>query len=556
MRPEPQTRAFPNLISEIEKGQIKIPQFQRDFVWSIQKSASIIDSILKGYPIGTFIFWRTKERLRSIRNIGGQNLPEIDGSESIDFVLDGQQRLTSLYACIKGVSIPRDDDGKRVDDFSKIYIDLAAEESDQIVKTDVINLEKSQVISIQDLLAGDFTVLAAYPSKYFDKLRLYKSRIESYQYSIIQIKDAPIDIATEIFTRINVEGKPLTLFQIMVAKTFDYEQKFDLSEKYEELIERLRPINYETISDATVLQVIALILDNECKRQSILRLDKQQFINIWPKAMDAIERAVEYFKNSYRIPVSQLLPYNALIVPFSYFFYHHKDKPTGDRKKLLEDFFWRCALSGRYSSSVESKLAQDVKRIEKILNGEQPLYEWGVDISPDFIIKHGWFSAGRSYVKAILCLYAYHEPKSFNDNSIINISNYWLKQANSKNYHHFFPRAYLKKQGVDEFNINNVLNITIVDDFLNKREISANSPSKYMKKFARVNKEIKNTMSTHLISDLEDFGIWENDYKKFMTKRAELVSEELSKRIIQLAIDDEGQANLVDDYEEEVTAAE
>jgi hypothetical protein len=179
-----------------------------------------------------------------------------------------------------------------------------------------------------------------------------------------------------------------------------------------------------------------------------------------------------------------------------------------------------------------------------------------VDISPDFIIKHGWFSAGRSYVKAILCLYAYHEPKSFNDNSIINISNYWLKQANSKNYHHFFPRAYLKKQGVDEFNINNVLNITIVDDFLNKREISANSPSKYMKKFARVNKEIKNTMSTHLISDLEDFGIWENDYKKFMTKRAELVSEELSKRIIQLAIDDEGQANLVDDYEEEVTAAE
>ena len=142
MRPEPQTRAFPNLISEIEKGQIKIPQFQRDFVWSIQKSASIIDSILKGYPIGTFIFWRTKERLRSIRNIGGQNLPEIDGSESIDFVLDGQQRLTSLYACIKGVSIPRDD-GKRVDDFSKIYIDLAAEESDQIVKTDVINLEKS-----------------------------------------------------------------------------------------------------------------------------------------------------------------------------------------------------------------------------------------------------------------------------------------------------------------------------------------------------------------------------------------------------------------------------
>jgi uncharacterized protein with ParB-like and HNH nuclease domain len=63
--PEPQTRTFSSLVGEIEKGQIKIPQFQRDFVWTMQKSAGLIDSIIKGYPIGTFIFWRTKERLRS-----------------------------------------------------------------------------------------------------------------------------------------------------------------------------------------------------------------------------------------------------------------------------------------------------------------------------------------------------------------------------------------------------------------------------------------------------------------------------------------------------------
>jgi uncharacterized protein with ParB-like and HNH nuclease domain len=80
--PEPQTRTFLSLISEIEKGQIKIPQFQRDFVWSIQKSAGLIDSIIKGYPIGTFIFWKTKDRLRSIRNLGNQTLPEASNSRS------------------------------------------------------------------------------------------------------------------------------------------------------------------------------------------------------------------------------------------------------------------------------------------------------------------------------------------------------------------------------------------------------------------------------------------------------------------------------------------
>ena len=121
--PEPQTRTFSSLISEIEKGQIKIPQFQRDFVWTIQKSAGLIDSIIKGYPIGTFIFWKTKDRLRSVRDIGSQVLPYPEAGESVDYVLDGQQRLTSLYACLKGASIKRED-SKKVDDFSKIYINL------------------------------------------------------------------------------------------------------------------------------------------------------------------------------------------------------------------------------------------------------------------------------------------------------------------------------------------------------------------------------------------------------------------------------------------------
>ena len=60
--PQPQTMNFSILISEIEKGQIKIPQFQRHFVWSIKKSAGLIYSIIKGYPIGTFIFWKTKAK--------------------------------------------------------------------------------------------------------------------------------------------------------------------------------------------------------------------------------------------------------------------------------------------------------------------------------------------------------------------------------------------------------------------------------------------------------------------------------------------------------------
>lgn len=553
--PEPQTRTFSSLIAEIEKGQIKIPQFQRDFVWTMQRSAGLIDSILKGYPIGTFIFWRTKDRLRSVRSLGNQTLPEPTKGEAVDYVLDGQQRLTSLYACLKGIKVRRERI-KDIDDFSKIYINLNAEENEQIVITEIIDEDVNSSISILDLLTGDFTVLASYPKVYHEKLKLYKNRIESYQYSIIQVKEAPIDIATEIFTRINVGGKPLSLFEIMVAKTFDYEEDFDLSEKYQQLIENLKPLNYETISDATVLQTVSMIICSECKRQVILKLDKSKFIETWKGAVDAIERTVEYFKSYYRIPVSQLLPYNALIVPFAYFFFKHKDKPTGNKQKYLQDFFWRCSLSGRYSSSVESKLAQDIKRIDNILLDQIPSYDWPIDSSEKFIIDNGWFSAGRSYIKALLCIYAYAQPKSFNDNSIVNISNYWLKQANSKNYHHFFPRSYLKKQNKDESDINHILNITIVDDFLNKREIGAKAPSKYMKEFKKTNPDLLESMQSHYINDLDLFGIWTDDYDAFFKNRAKLISSEIVKRIITQDVDRKTQPDLKDDYEEEGTVAE
>jgi hypothetical protein len=534
--PEPISRTFTGLIADIERGQIKIPQFQREFVWDINKSAKLLDSIIKGYPIGTFIFWKTKERLRSVRNLGNAQLPEPIDGDFTDFVLDGQQRLTSLFATLKGLKIERV--AGKVEHYGEMFVNLDAEEDEEIVIVNKDNLRAEALIRLTDLLYGPLTLLFNFDEKYHSKLQDYKTRIEAYNYSIILIKEAPLDIATEIFTRINEGGKALTVFEIMVAKTFDANRNFDLADKYKELISGLADYEYDTISDATVLQTVSIILENECTKKTILKLDKKRFIDIWDSAVDSIERAVDYFRGYYRIPVSQLLPYNTLVVPFAYFFYHHKDKPTGDMQKYLQDFFWRASLGGRYSSSVESKLSQDIKRIDLILNSQLPKYDWAVDTSPEFIKGNGWFSAGRSYIKAILSLYAYHQPKSFNDNSIVHINNGWLKIASSKNYHHFFPKSYLNKtKKWENFWINHVLNITMVDDYLNKREIAAKAPATYMRKFDKQNPDINETMKTHLINNLEKFGIWDNDYSAFLEERAKAVSKELKKRIIVQEID-------------------
>lgn len=523
-QPIPGTLQYNMLVNEIEKGLIKIPQFQRKFVWSKEDSAKLLDSIIKGFPIGTFILWKTKVSLRSIRNIGGLVLPDTPDGDFIQYVLDGQQRMTSLYVSMKGAKIDNVD-------YSEIYVDLEADEDGEIVIINIEDRNLSELVKFTEILNAGFALAEKYPN-YLEKLDKYRDAFKTYLFSTILVNDVSIDIATEIFTRINVGGKDLSVFEIMVAKTYDSVKEFDLAEKYKELLERLETVNYETIPNSTVLQAVSVCIVGECSKKQILKLDKTKFISVWNKVILALESAVEYFKSFYRIPVSQLIPYNGLLVPFTYYFYHHPNKPLGNQQEYLQDYFWRTVLTSRFSNSLETKVGQDIKRIDLILKNTLPQYDHPVDITIDNLKANGWFSTGTAYIKGFLCLLAYHQPLSFVNNSLVNINNNWLKQANSKNYHHFFPSAYLKKQGVDISLINHIANITIVDDFLNKRLISAKAPSKYIGEFDKLNHNLNDTLKTHLIDDPSQCGISNDDYDLFFNKRLENYHDELKKRLI------------------------
>jgi len=95
----------------------------------------------------------------------------------------------------------------------------------------------------------------------------------------------------------------------------------------------------------------------------------------------------------------------------------------------------------------------------------------------------------------------------------------------------FFPKAFLRKKGVEEWKANSILNITIIDDYLNKREIVARPPSQYLKKFKPNNEHFVEAMKTHLIDNLADFGVWNDDYDRFLEKRAHRLLEEIVKRL-------------------------
>ena len=537
LQPENQTKKYQHLFSDIDSGRIKIPKFQRDFVWDQEQTARLIDSIIKGFPIGTFIFWKTREELRHIKNIGNVDLPDIPRGDSVFYVLDGQQRITSLYAVRKGIRITKE--GREVD-YKDISINLAYEPDED---EEIVGIEPSEdvsSISVYKLLNGSLMgLIDEYEKNELKKIEIYQKRLTGYDFSTIVISDYPIDIACEVFTRINTGGKELTLFEIMVAKTYDQGRDFDLAIEYDWLIDNkgsekdLEDACFDTIPSSTVLQCISAHLRQQVRRKDILKLNKSEFIDSWETVKDGIFYAVDHIRTQLRIPVSRLLPYNSLIVPFTYFFIRNDGKtPSNLQNKLLTQYFWWASLSNRFSSASEGKIALDLKRMDSILDEQLPSYRGEeVDLTIEDL-RGRWFSTGDAFCKAILCLYAYFEPKSFASNSIVKIDNSWLKVVNSKNYHHFFPRSYLKKMGFYDWQANSILNITIVDDYLNKRTIGSKPPSEYMRKFAQDNSELADTMKTHLIDDMDTFGIWGADgYETFIECRGQRVLEEINKRI-------------------------
>lgn len=517
-----------NIINDTKSGRIKIPQFQRQFVWSVESSAKLMDSILKGYPVGSLIFWKTKEHLRTVRNVGDFVFPNVPDGDFALYVLDGQQRITSIIASITGQIIGEED-------YSQIHVDLTASEDEEIVIVDTDGKVGSDYISLKELYNPDLASIVDKYSNHIDTIQKYMERLKSYEFSKIDLSDAELDVATDVFTRINTEGKALTVFEIMCAKMYSENPEFDLYDKRQEQIQKWKERSYDTISDVTVLQAISICLCKDCKKQTILSLDKNKFIEIWDDVDKAFDMTIDYFKSTFGIPVSRLIPYDALIVPFVYFFYKNKNNPSGEKQQYLKDYFWRSSFSQRFTEGAVSKTIQDVSNvIDVILAGKRPEYEQGLIISHDTIKREGLFSVGSAYIKAILCILCSKKPVSFKDGHEVIIDNSWLSQGNSKNYHHFFPKDYMKKKQplIPDNLVNHIVNITIVDGWLNKTVIKAKAPSEYMREFEKENGEIKEHMKTHLIMDLDEFGVFEDDYNTFFEHRIKKIHEEMISRIV------------------------
>lgn len=528
-----------HLRTEVEQGQIKIPQFQRDFVWDEQKAANLIDSMLKGYPIGALIYWRTDERLREVRSLGRIDFSEADVGEKVNFVLDGQQRLTSIIAALYGLTVELKDGQRR--NFDNLWVSLQVDDEDGPIVTVGMpqNVEMGGCIPLAELWARDGEFYEGCRDQLKARRNNLNDQIRDYEIPKVTLVNAELSVATEVFSRINTGGQDLTVFEIMVAKTYDPESGFDLVEKFDSFHEELSESGFDSVDSTDLLQLVALLLADDCKKRTILNLDRTRFIETWPLAVESVKAAVGYIKSAFRIPVSRLLPYSSMVIPIALFFSINDFRPPNkNQAKNLANFFWKCGWSERYSSSADSRLGQDKSTIKKIQKEEVYRLEWAVPITVDHIYDDV-FSASKAFSKTILALLASAQPLKYNSGDLVYLRNDWMRRADSVNFHHVFPKAYLRKEGYEEWEANRTLNISLVDDFLNKRVIRARAPSEYMCEFEEDNEDFAASMETHLIDasygeaeEDQKAAIWTNDYERFLQDRAKLIISLLRKKTL------------------------
>ncbi len=110
-----------------------------------------------------------------------------------------------------------------------------------------------------------------------------------------------------------------------------------------------------------------------------------------------------------------------------------------------------------------------------------------------------------------------------------------LKIATSRNYHHFFPKAYLQDADPSK-EPNLIANITLIDGYSNKHRIGKKAPSVYINKFAKSTKALGKTLRTHLIDDLDAFGVRSDDYDLFIDRRAKAIASALNVKLLSMTV--------------------
>ena len=566
-RIRPTDKGITTYLDELENLDYQIPTFQRDVVWEKENVKKLWDSIYKFYPLGSILVWKTSIKLQNHRKIGGHTISEGTFNRSeYQYILDGQQRTTSLLTSLYGGLI----EGKDGFDPS-VYIDLSIEDESEtddesykkrflywdeiddkggsflrntgrqkkfnsgiIVK--LIDIKNNFGSVERSLVESEFGDYKDYDHPIREQLRRLKQVLDNYRLSFIELKGIQVAEVCQIFERINQAGKPLDIFDIVVAKTFRPESNdtdgFYLRE-YIDNFRKLNNSNFLQISDFDYLQIIAILIRENIEKSGIWNITPrylndiktEQIEEIWEPAKKAINKTFDFFENTLNIKGPQLIPYRYFYLTIAVYFYENSNPDYG----FLKKYFW---FNSFHNDDLLSNTG-DVNSHIEFLNAQKQNVKTDF---PRFLIdketlRNSSYSSKGRLSRAILSLYASKQPKDwkYTDRNVI-VDNFFFT-TDKPNLHHVFPTNYISQNpGANELNNNSLMNIAYLTQITNL-EISDKNPLNYIQEYDS-NPEFQAVIKNHFLpSELLEWSRQESmpfdALDQFIEKRVDLIIEEL-----------------------------
>jgi len=567
------------LIQSIDLGLIGLPDIQRPFVWPDTKVRDLFDSMYKGYPVGYFLFW-ANANIESTKGIGlshKQKNPNL-------LIVDGQQRLTSLYAVIKSEEVIREN-------YDKTHIKIAFNPLEEKFEVPDAAIRKDPRFfhSISDIwkpnvnifkLINEFisTLKNSVNLSDGDEERIQNAfmqlkNLESYPFSVLELSpEISEEQVADVFVRINSQGKTLNQadFILTLMSVFWEEGRKDL-EEFCRLCrfptkDSASPFNYLIEPDPDqMLRVSVGVAFRRARMQYVysilrgkdletgvfsegrrdeqfgnLKLAQAKALNVlnWHEFIKALKQA-GFARQDYISSKNNLLyAYIFFLIGREYF-----QIDLYELKNLIARWFFMSSITQRYTSSPETIMESDLTRLRgvtdkavfistltDIIDGQLTNDFWEIKLPQDLATSS---STSPSLYAYYASLYVHDAYGLFSKLKVSDLLQEGLRsKKNPLERHHLFPKAWLIKKGITEKrDTNQIANFALVE-WSDNISISDTSPVEYLPKYkARFAEDELSKMNYwHSLP----VG-WENmPYNDFLIERRKMMADVIKTAFLKL----------------------
>jgi len=543
------------LLDEVNSGKTQLPEFQRDWTWDDNRIRGIIASLSQGYPMGAIMRLQygnpdIKFKYRTIKGVGQRDLAP-------DFlVLDGQQRLTSIYQATYSQNpvVTKTDKGKEIERYYYLSMEKCMDENedrydavlpvpadrkikenfDRDVKLDLSDRQKEYehkmfpvniVFDSNTLMKWQFGYMMYYTGQ-ADALKLLEdfqseviNTIVSYKLPVITLdKTTPREAVCKVFENVNTGGVPLTVFELVTATYAT--QEFDLRKDWQDCKKQIRGINdtlrtdlLDGIDETTFLTTVALYtsyIDKQsgkvgtvsCKKKDVLNLSYESYVANRDQVLTGYRIARDFLLKYQYVFRQRDLPYTTQLIPLAAIcaFLGKSKCNEANTISVLSKWYWCGILGEMYGGANETRYANDIEDVVDEVFGRP---------NPARTVNSAFFASTRlltlqtrlsAAYKGIMALLYKEKCRDFMNDTTIDIVNSMLE---SPDIHHIFPEAYCVKQGIKRQRYNSIVNKTPILPATN-RSIGGNAPSEYTKTILKkvsglTEAELKERIESHCI---------------------------------------------------------